>query len=60
MYANEMAMQQAIFELLPNLKFVPIIPPDDLVPPCSLMNLLPLQVDDDVADDDDEIANLGN
>ncbi|GMN44721.1 hypothetical protein TIFTF001_013920 [Ficus carica] len=32
MYANQIVMQQAISELLPNLIFAPVVPPDDLVP----------------------------
>ncbi|GMN42747.1 hypothetical protein TIFTF001_011965 [Ficus carica] len=55
MYANQMMMQQVIFELLPNLRFAPVIPPEDLVPPHPLINPPPPQ-----ADDDDEAADLGD
>ncbi|GMN63079.1 hypothetical protein TIFTF001_032164 [Ficus carica] len=60
MYANQMTMQHVISELLPNLIFVPIIPPDNLVPLGRWTNPRPLQADNDVAGDDDEAANLGD
>ncbi|GMN54699.1 hypothetical protein TIFTF001_023828 [Ficus carica] len=60
MYANQTAMQQAISELLPNLIFALVIPPNDFVPPGPSTNPPPLQANDDAADDDDEAANLGD
>ena len=60
MYMNQMAMQQTISELLPNLRFAFIIPPDDLVPPSPSTNPPLPQADDDAADNDDEAANLGD
>ncbi|GMN29166.1 hypothetical protein TIFTF001_046309 [Ficus carica] len=50
----------AISELLPNLRFMPIIPPNDLVPLGTSTNPPPPQADDDAADDDDEATNLGD
>ena len=55
---NQMAMQQKISELLPNLRFMHVIPAEDLVPPCLSMNPPPPQADNVATDDDDEAVNL--